>query len=125
VICAGMISVNSGKIMYIDNNSGHYIPQPDKLQNALRVLQRCGLLDSIIGISVSIPNPLKSESRDSVFGWIQANIQKIPKNSQPYIEPDFVKSCPTMIKYYKDAPYDVLSFMSNVNAPAQYFDFMM
>jgi hypothetical protein len=43
VICAGMISVIEGKLLHIDNMSGHYAPTKMNLWNALQVLNGAGV----------------------------------------------------------------------------------
>ncbi|WP_353287585.1 hypothetical protein [Wolbachia endosymbiont (group B) of Gerris lacustris] len=39
VLCSGLMKVVNGKITYIDNNSGHYKPEPVNLYNAVKKLE--------------------------------------------------------------------------------------
>ncbi|QCB62387.1 hypothetical protein EJB00_01740 [Wolbachia endosymbiont of Drosophila mauritiana] len=39
VLCSGLMKVVNGKITYIDNNSGHYKPEPANLYNAVKKLE--------------------------------------------------------------------------------------
>ncbi|WP_265037442.1 hypothetical protein [Wolbachia endosymbiont (group A) of Anomoia purmunda] len=39
VLCSGLIKVVNGKIIYIDNNSGHYKPESANLYNAVKKLE--------------------------------------------------------------------------------------
>jgi hypothetical protein len=39
VICAGTIDAVDGKILHLDNQSGHYQPTPEALDEALRILR--------------------------------------------------------------------------------------
>lgn len=43
VISAGIVGARNGRLTYIDNNSGHYKPDRIQLQNALIVLEGCGV----------------------------------------------------------------------------------
>jgi hypothetical protein len=39
VLCSGLMKVKEGKITYIDNNSGHYKPEPANLYKAVKKLE--------------------------------------------------------------------------------------
>lgn len=44
VLCAGHISITSGKIIVIDNDSGHYMHNGSELQNAINYFAGCDVL---------------------------------------------------------------------------------
>lgn len=54
VTSAGMITIQSGMLRWIDNNSGHYKPTPDKVQQALKLLAADGLdvSGTVVGLGV-------------------------------------------------------------------------
>jgi hypothetical protein len=54
VTSAGMICVQAGMLRWIDNNSGHYKPTPDKVQQALKMLAADGadVSATVVGIGV-------------------------------------------------------------------------
>ena len=58
VICAGMIYFQKGKLLWIDNNSGHYKPTKDNLKNAVNILAGDGadLASTIVGIPIKWDN---------------------------------------------------------------------
>ncbi|UTO55626.1 hypothetical protein LUA82_00860 [Neoehrlichia mikurensis] len=39
-ICAGVMKVHHGRIVYIDDNSGHYLPTQEHLYNAVKILDK-------------------------------------------------------------------------------------
>ena len=43
VICAGELASSNGRIVYINNSSGHYKPDSESLKNCLRVMGNCGI----------------------------------------------------------------------------------
>ena len=63
VICAGQIVCSQGKLLMIDNASGHYKPTAANLQEAVNVLTRQGFDFSSGEIEVDIiePNPLRGQ----------------------------------------------------------------
>jgi hypothetical protein len=54
VTCAGMICIQAGVLRWIDNNSGHYKPSPDKVCQAIKLLAADGadVSGTVIGIGV-------------------------------------------------------------------------
>ncbi|MBV0899957.1 MAG: hypothetical protein KTV77_04390 [Wolbachia endosymbiont of Fragariocoptes setiger] len=46
ILCSGLIKIENGKITHIDNNSGHYKPQPANLYNAIKRLQKKNVFSS-------------------------------------------------------------------------------
>lgn len=54
VTSAGMICIQAGMLRWIDNNSGHYKPTPDKVQQALKMLAADGadVSETVVGIGV-------------------------------------------------------------------------
>ncbi|RYF66733.1 MAG: hypothetical protein EOO22_20555 [Comamonadaceae bacterium] len=56
VICAGVMKIKAGKLVYLDNNSGHYKPTVQNLANAIDVLNfehHADLEDTIVGVKVA------------------------------------------------------------------------
>lgn len=58
VKCAGMWRVIKGKVHYIDDNSGHYRPQPIHLQNFARFLNQKGVFEADAKV---MPHSMKSD----------------------------------------------------------------
>ncbi|APD50464.1 glycogen/starch synthase [Francisella hispaniensis] len=50
IVCAGDIKIESGKIVYIDNRSGHYKPTLDQFLLALKYLDKIGILNENVKI---------------------------------------------------------------------------
>ena len=52
VICAGNIGINRGKLVWIDNSSGHYQPTKDNLKEAVGILdiEEVDLSETIVGL---------------------------------------------------------------------------
>ncbi len=51
VICAGILVIRRGELLYIDNNSGHYQPTAANLVECLRSLQADGVRLENVGVS--------------------------------------------------------------------------
>ncbi|MBC5765115.1 hypothetical protein [Ramlibacter albus] len=54
VTSAGMMTIIAGKLRWIENNSGHYKPTPDKVHQAIKLLALDGhdLSEALVGIGV-------------------------------------------------------------------------
>jgi len=52
VICAGMIDINNGKLMHIDNESGHYKPNRKQLHEAIALFHDEGV--DLLGTRVKV-----------------------------------------------------------------------
>ncbi|AEE26441.1 glycogen/starch synthase [Francisella hispaniensis] len=50
IVCAGDIKIESGKIVYMDNRSGHYKPTLDQFLLALKYLDKIGILNENVKI---------------------------------------------------------------------------
>jgi hypothetical protein len=52
VICAGNIGINKGKLVWIDNGSGHYRPTKDNLKGAIGILdvEEVDLSETVVGV---------------------------------------------------------------------------
>jgi hypothetical protein len=62
VICSGMIGINQGKLVWIDNSSGHYQPTMDNLKEAVGILdeEEVDLTETVVG-SYSFGNASKAK----------------------------------------------------------------
>ncbi|WP_232310106.1 MULTISPECIES: glycogen/starch synthase [Francisella] len=56
IACGGDIKIESGKIVYIDNRSGHYTPTLDQFLLALKYLDKIGILNENVKIKEEIYN---------------------------------------------------------------------
>lgn len=61
VICAGHIKIVNGKIIYIDNNSGHFQPTPFHMEQALRLLSAKNVFSPDAKVKVSYMTKEKHE----------------------------------------------------------------
>jgi hypothetical protein len=59
VICAGMIGAKNGRLVSIDNTSGHYKPTKDNLWRAVAILGTAGVDLTGVTCQVLVPNPKK------------------------------------------------------------------
>jgi hypothetical protein len=68
VICAGIILVREGRLVRIDNNSGHYKPTRAHLVNALGVLNRMGVnLNRVVARSSEMGFGSRGQLQISIF----------------------------------------------------------
>lgn len=75
VLCAGRIFVRNGKLVGIDNASGHYQPSADHLRRAVRDLERQGVpLDGLYCEDVGRTNRIASDPTQGPYTmlWPQA-----------------------------------------------------
>jgi len=94
VACAGMLQAKNGKIVFIDNSSGHYLPIEDQLKVAVQFLSKKGVLDKNIKISVREPDyeggGTKEVYLESIMGenigTILSSYPPSVKRSKEYIE---------------------------------------
>lgn len=56
IVCAGDIKIESGKIVYMDNRSGHYKPTLDQFILALKYLDKIGILNENVKIKEEVYN---------------------------------------------------------------------
>jgi hypothetical protein len=55
VICAGMIRIHNGTLMYVDNDSGHYKPTRQNLHGMLTIISNEGI--NLAGVTVVVKQP--------------------------------------------------------------------
>jgi hypothetical protein len=55
VICAGMIKIHNGTLVYVDNNSGHYKPTRQHLHGMLTIISNEGI--NLAGVTVLVRQP--------------------------------------------------------------------
>jgi hypothetical protein len=55
VICAGMIKIHNGTLVYVDNDSGHYRPTRQHLHGMLTIIGNEGI--NLAGVTVVVKQP--------------------------------------------------------------------
>lgn len=83
VICAGMLSVLGGRLVYIDTLSGHYAPTKENLCNALTILRRSCRIDLRAVTCAAIELNRKYKSGRAISTYAAAGLEETRNNTKP------------------------------------------
>lgn len=91
VLCAGIIDIYNGKLVYIDNMSGHYKPRPQHLASALRLLMSSGVDISQVEVMCNLGPGSSADRRHCGVHADTANCQAADAHSGHFTKVIFAK----------------------------------
>jgi hypothetical protein len=85
VTSAGMICIQAGMLRWIDNNSGHYKPTPDKVRQALKLLAADGADVSAAVVGIGVYNGPHGGLSNMQCFWGQDYMDKVHAAATPFL----------------------------------------